>query len=85
MVQWKFAIALHENEEYKIKGLNIWNFSWNCVDKKVEVQDPYEGNVYYFKEYEIENENEKVNFVAGEFSNLMVGIYLKDDLSEGLE
>ncbi|MDV3805997.1 hypothetical protein CMU35_12690 [Elizabethkingia anophelis] len=83
MTNWKFAKALDENEEYKIDGLNTWSFYWNCVNKKVEVKGPYEGHVYYFKEYVIEDKGRKVNFVAGEFSNSKVGIYLKDDLSDG--
>lgn len=49
----------------------------------MEVKGPYEGHVYYFKEYVIEDKGRKVNFVAGEFSNSKVGIYLKDDLSDG--
>ena len=50
MTNWKFAKAVNENEEFKIEGLNIWNHYWHCVDKKVEVKGPDNGNVYYFKE-----------------------------------
>jgi hypothetical protein len=39
--------------------------------------------VYFFKEYEITNGDQKINFVAGEFVNSKVGIYIKDDLSDG--
>ena len=50
MVNWKFAKAIDENEEFKINGTNIWNHYWHCVNKKVEVKGPYEGQVYFFKE-----------------------------------
>lgn len=82
MTQWKFAKALNENEEFKIDQLNIWNFHWHCLNKKVEVVGPYEGQVYYFKQYEIRDGEKKVEFVAGEFLNSKVGIYIKDDLSD---
>ena len=83
MVNWKFAKAIDENEEFKINGTNIWNHYWHCVNKKVEVKGLYEGQVYFFKEYEITNGDQKINFVAGEFVNSIVGIYIKDDLSDG--
>lgn len=83
MTDWKFAKAIDENEEFKIDGINIWSHYWHCVNKKVEVKGPYEGQVYFFKEYEIKNGDESIHFVAGEFVNSKVGIYIKDDLSDG--
>ena len=41
------------------------------------------GKFTFFKEYEITNGDQKLNFVAGEFVNSKVGIYIKDDLSDG--
>ena len=79
MSNWVFSKAIDENETYKINGENIWNHYWHCTDKKVEVIGPYEGQMYYFKEYEIENNGKKIQFVAGEFVNGKVGIYLKDE------
>ncbi|MBE2274559.1 MAG: hypothetical protein IAE62_09885, partial [Flavobacteriales bacterium] len=68
-------------KEYKVDGLNIWNHYWNCSDRKIEVRGPFEGQVYFFNEYEIKTPEKTVTFVAGEFSNQKIGIYLKDDLS----
>ena len=82
MAQWKFAKAISENEAFNIDGINIWNHYWHCVNKKVEVERHYEANVYFFKEYQIINNDKTINFVAGEFINSKVGIYLKDDLSD---
>ena len=81
MADWKFASLIEVDKEYKVDGLNIWNHYWNCSDRKIEVRDPFEGQVYFFNEYEIKTPEKTVTFVAGEFSNQKIGIYLKDDLS----
>ena len=84
MANWKFQKAVDENEECRVDGVNIWNYYWSCVDKRVEVKCPYEGQVYFFKEYQIEPDGRAVHFVAGEFVNDKVGIYVKDDLADGV-
>ncbi|HCN12338.1 MAG TPA: hypothetical protein PKC37_00250 [Kaistella sp.] len=81
MADWKFASLIEVDKEYKVDGLNIWNHYWNCSDRKIEVRGPFEGQVYFFNEYEIKTPEKTVTFVAGEFSNQKIGIYLKDDLS----
>ncbi len=81
MTQWKFDSIIEEDKEYKIKGLNIWGHYWHCTDRKIEVRDPFEGQVYYFNEYEIDDGPEKVSFVAGEYANGKLGLYIKDELS----
>ena len=81
MADWKFASLIEVDKEYKVDGLNIWNHYWNCSDRKIEVRGPFEGQVYFFNEYEIKTPEKSVTFVAGEFSNQKIGIYLKDDLS----
>lgn len=78
METWKFASYLEIDKEFKINGLNIWNFYWSCSDRKIEVISPNEGQIYFFNEYEISEGNKKVNFVAGEFSDGQVGIFIKD-------
>lgn len=83
MNYWKFAKTIRENEEFRFGGLNIWNHYWHCVNKKVEVTGPDGGNIYFFKEYQIVDNDKTVNFVAGEFSDAKVGDYVKDDLREG--
>ena len=81
MADWKFVSLIEVDKEYKVDGLNIWNHYWNCSDRKIEVRGPFEGQVYFFNEYEIKTPEKTVTFVAGEFSNQKIGIYLKDDLS----
>lgn len=76
---WKFASLIEINKEYKIEGLNIWNHYWHCSDRKIEVLEPKEGHICFFNEYEIQTASKKITFVAGEFSNKKVGLYLKDE------
>ena len=57
MKNWKFASLIEVDKEYKIEGLNIWNFYWHCSSRKIEVIDPMEGQVYFFNEYEIKNKD----------------------------
>lgn len=81
MANYKFASIIEVDKEYKLEGLNIWNHYWNCSDRKVEVKGPFEGQVYFFKEYEIKTPEKSVKFVAGEFINGQIGIYIKDEVS----
>ena len=79
MTNWKFSSFIEVNKEHKVDGINIWNHYWHCSDRKIEVRGPFEGQVYFFNEYEIKTPAKKINFVAGEFSNGQIGIYVKDD------
>lgn len=83
MTNWKFASFIEVDKEYKVEGLNIWNHYWFCSDRKIEVLDPSEGQIYYFNEYEIRTSEKNICFVAGEFSDGKIGIYKRDDLSDG--
>jgi hypothetical protein len=79
MTQWKFASIIENDKEFKVQGLNIWSHYWHCCDRKVEVVEPSEGQLYFFKEYEIKQGDKTINFVAGEFTSGKMGLYLKND------
>ena len=83
MSKWKFASFIEVDKEYRVEGINIWNHYWHCSDRSVEVFGPFEGQVYNFKQYEINTDDKAVKFVAGEFINGQIGLYIKDDLSDG--
>lgn len=82
MTDWKFASLIEVDKEYKVEGLNIWNHYWHCTDRKIEVRGPFEGQVYYFNEYQILSDYKTVTFLAGEYTNGQLGIYVKDDLAD---
>ena len=79
MANYKFTSLTEVDKEFKIGGLNIWNHHWKCTGRKVEVLGPFEGQVYFFNEYEISTPEKAITFVAGEFSNRQIGIYLKEE------
>ena len=79
MAHWKFASIIENDKEYKVKGINIWNHDWHCSDRNIEVIEPSEREIYIFKEYSIAHNDQTVYFVAGEFSNGKMGIYLKEE------
>lgn len=76
---WRFASFIEVDREYKVEGHNIWNHYWHCNDRKVEVKCPMEGQVYFFKQYQIQTPSNNIDFVAGEFSDGRLGIYVKED------
>ncbi len=41
------------------------------------------GKFTFLKSMKLPTRDQKINFVAGEFVNSKVGIYIKDDLSDG--
>lgn len=83
MNTWKFASYIEENKEFKVEGLNIWNHYWHCCERKIQVTGPRTGNPYLFNQYEIRTPEKTVTFVAGEFSDELMGIYIKDELRDG--
>lgn len=78
MDQWKFASLIEVDKEYRVEGLNIWNYYWHCSNRKVEVICPFEGSKYFFKEYSIQTPEKTISFLAGEFSNQTIGLFIKD-------
>ncbi len=81
MANWKFVSITEIDKEFKINGLNIWNHYWHCTDRNVEIVDPFEGQTYFFKEYEIRTPEKTITFVAGEFSDGQIGIYKKENIA----
>jgi hypothetical protein len=72
---WKHIKTIADGDKFIINGLNIWDFKWHNTGEYINVKDPLYGQQYSFAVYEISNENIKVIFAAGEFSNCVWGIY----------
>ena len=75
---WRFEKTVSDGEEYKINGINIWDFKWEETGEKIKIKDPIYSKFYSFDVYKIHNDNVYVLFAAGEFSNCVWGIYLKE-------
>ncbi len=76
---WRFERIVNDGEICEIDGINIWEFKWKETGEKINVKDPLYGRFYSFDVYKIQNDKAEVLFVAGEFSNCVWGIYLKED------
>lgn len=76
--EWHFVTTLCDREAFRVKNLNLWDYKWNLVTPRVEVTDPHYKQKFYFNEFQISDGKTTVNFVAGEFSNTIFGIYLRE-------
>jgi hypothetical protein len=81
-LEWKFYTAVVEKQCVEINGINIWDYKWNTEYETVFVKDPNYGELKKMTKYWIHKDNETIDFVSGEFSNTIFGIYLKTDLLE---
>jgi hypothetical protein len=59
-----------------INGLNIWAYKWQQQSSFIHVKDPIYSQDHTMNIYEITDGTTTVLFAAGEFSNLIWGIYL---------
>jgi hypothetical protein len=78
-IVWRFEKTVSDGEEYKINGINIWDFKWEETGEKINIQDPIYSKFYSFDVYKINNDNVDILFGAGEFSNCVWGIYLQEN------
>jgi hypothetical protein len=76
---WRFEKTVSDGEEFKINGINIWDFKWEETGEKIKIIDPLYSKFYSFDIYKIQNDNVDILFAAGEFSNCIWGIYLKEN------
>lgn len=79
--EWKFYSVIMGIDKFFIQGLNIWDNNWVYTNEYVVVQDPAYENKYKTKVINIQKDNNKIEFVAVEFSNEVWGIYLRKDYS----
>ena len=74
---WKFNTSCIEGEPVIVDGLNLWEFKWKDTGKRVHIKDPRYGEDHTFNIFEITNESKVLRFAAGEFSNMVWGIYVE--------
>ncbi|HEX9600387.1 MAG TPA: hypothetical protein VF985_02745 [Mariniflexile sp.] len=79
-LNWKFYRSIGDGQFLDLGGIDIWNEKWNTDYEKVIVKDPHYEVLHVFTKYWIEGGNRKIEFVAGEFSNSVWGIYLKNNI-----
>jgi hypothetical protein len=76
---WQFAGSSKEGEFFDIRGVNVWDQSWQVVPgEEAHVTDPVYGRSYIFKVFSIQDEEETIQFAAGEFSKGEWGFYTRE-------
>ena len=74
--KWSFHQSVIDGEELRISGLNLWAHEWKPFGSSIHVKDPLYGQDHIMGVYEISDGITTVLFAAGEFSNMVWGIYL---------
>lgn len=80
MEEWKHIATIIDGEKFQINRINIWDFKWENTYIVIKVKDSYYNQIFSFHVYKIKVEEIEIEFVAGEFSNCVWGIYLKDKI-----
>ncbi len=77
MANWIFKIAVIDGHLCEIDGLNIWEYDWVNTREYITVKDPIYGQDHTMTIYQIVTPDQTVVFAAGEFSNMVWGIYVQ--------
>ena len=77
--KWNFYQSVVDGEELLINGLNLWGHEWKPLYYSIHVKDPLYQQDHTMEVYEITDGMVTVLFAAGEFSNLVWGVYLPID------
>ena len=78
--EWKHFKTVSDGEYCEIEGINIWDYEWKSDYETIILKAPLYGESKSLNRFWIELLNKKVEFVAGEFSNCVWGIYTKTHL-----
>ncbi len=77
-VNWVYQKAVTDGDRYEIDGLNIWDYKWRDTGERINIKELIYNQDHTFNVWEISKDDIKVTFAAGEFSNLIWGIYLTE-------
>lgn len=78
--KWKHLKTILDGEKFELEGVNIWDYDWKVVNDKIKVIDPFFTREYEFTKYRIVLSDKNIEFVAGEFSNCVWGIYQEKNI-----
>ncbi|WP_299251343.1 hypothetical protein [uncultured Lacinutrix sp.] len=73
--EWKHFKTVADGEYCGIDGINIWDYEWKSDYETIIVKASLYGETKSLNRFWIELPNRKVEFVAGEFSMCVWGIY----------
>ncbi|MGJ5640526.1 hypothetical protein [Formosa sp. S-31] len=79
---WIHYATIGDSQYCGLDGINIWDYKWKSDYESVLIKDPNYGEEKSFTKFWIELENRKIEFVAGEFSNCIWGIYVRKNSNQ---
>lgn len=76
---WQFAGSARKDEPFEIEGVNVWSQGWQVTNgQEAHISDPVYGKEYIFRVFCIQDDDQKIEFAAGEFSPGLWGFYTRD-------
>jgi hypothetical protein len=75
---WVHKGTVADGDSFIIDKLNIWDHDWKSTGKEIFVNDPLYNQPYRLLIYTIEANGKVIKFAAGEFSNMVFGIYQEE-------
>jgi len=81
---WKFLSTITDGQNFEINGLNIWDYRWTSTGRIAEIRDPRYGRERSLPEYEVSSGDTIARFAADEFSNLIWGIFVAQEIGDVL-
>ena len=75
---WNCTSVILDGEDFKIEGLNIWDYESEPTKRKITVKDPVYNNLFIANVYNIQQDSVSIEFAAIEFSNNVWEIFEKE-------
>jgi hypothetical protein len=67
--EWQFAGAVRKGKAFEIRGVNVWDQGWQvAAGEEAQVNDPVYGKSFIFRVFHIQDDNETIEFAAGEIA-----------------
>lgn len=77
--EWQFAGSAQKGEAFEIRGVNVWDQGWQvAAGEEAHVNDPVFGKSFIFRVFHIQDDDQQVEFAAGEISPGTWGFYTRD-------
>ena len=77
--EWQFAGSAQEGEAFEIRGVNVWGQGWQVVTgEEAHVNYPVYGKSFIFRVFHIQDDDQQIEFAAGEIAPGTWGFYTRE-------
>ena len=77
--EWQFAGSAQEGEAFEIRGVNVWGQGWQvAAGEEAHVNDPVYGKSFIFRVFHIQDDDQQIEFAAGEIAPGTWGFYTRE-------